>query len=209
MKLSNAYLLGLFALTLTMTGCSGGEEEVETNDEAVCSYSYDAETTEFEWTAFKFADKSGAVPGTFSDITVESEMSEDSKEVIESISFKINTSSVETQNEDRNKKISEFFFGTINTETIEGNIKSLNDDGTAVVVVTMNGISFDVEGSYTMEDNTFSFETTIDVANWNALSGITELNKVCEDLHRKAPGEESKLWSEVTLKLKTTLGSDC
>ena len=135
MKLSNAYLLGLFALTLTMTGCSSGEEEVETNDEPVCSYSYDAESTEFEWTAFKFADKSGAVPGTFSDIAVESEMSEDPKEVIESISFKINTSSVETQNEDRNKKISEFFLSVI----LLVKLRFLTSEKGAFVVVPRTG----------------------------------------------------------------------
>ena len=49
-----------------------------------------------------------------------------------------------------------------------------------------------------LEDADFSFEATIDVANWNGLSGIKELNNVCEDLHRKAEGEESKLWSDST-----------
>lgn len=200
-----------FAATLAfglLVGCSGEEESVQ-EEKKPCFYEYNSGATTFEWTAFKFADKSGPVPGGFNEINVEFEGSEDPKEVIESISFSIPTSSVETQNEDRNKKIAEFFFGTIGTETIEGEFKELKPNGKAVVAIKMNGASVDVVGDYTLDGALFTFETTIDVSSWNALSGIKALNKVCEDLHRKAPGEESKLWSEVDLKLSTTLKSDC
>ena len=60
----------------------------------------------------------------------------------------------------------------------------------------MNGIDYDVVGDYTLEDKLFSWESTIDVISWNALSGIDALNEECKDLHTGADGE-SKLWSEV------------
>jgi polyisoprenoid-binding protein YceI len=209
MKASFKYFAPLFfASSLLLAGCSG-QEDTEESSEKTCFYEYNSGTTVFEWTAFKFADKSGPVPGGFNDIEVQYEGGENPKDVIESISFSIATASVETQNEDRNKKIAEFFFGTIGTETIEGEFKELRKDGKAVVTIKMNGASIDVIGDYTLEGADFTFETTIDVSNWNALSGIKALNTVCEELHRKAPGEESKLWSEVVLKLSTTLKSDC
>lgn len=72
----------------------------------------------------------------------------------------------------------------------------------------MNDISIDVEGDYTFESNTFTFDSMVDVASWNGLPGITALNTVCEDLHTGEDGV-SKLWSEVQLSFSTTLKSDC
>jgi hypothetical protein len=59
-----------------------------------------------------------------------------------------------------------------------------------------------------VEGDTFTFESSIDVSSWNALGGIDALNEVCEDLHKGDDGV-SKLWSEVSLKLSTTLNNDC
>lgn len=72
----------------------------------------------------------------------------------------------------------------------------------------MNNIAQEVKGQYTFVDDKFEFSATIDVANWNANSGITALNKICKDLHT-GPDGVSKLWSEVDLKFSTTLASDC
>lgn len=211
MKKSNFSIYLLSGSLFFITACSSDTSTTESEEKepSVCSYEYDESTTTLEWTAYKFEDKSGAVPGGFNEIEVTSDENEDPKKVIESIKFKINTASVETQNEDRNKKISELFFGSINTKTIEGRISKLNDDGKAYLVITMNGLDVDIEGTYTLKDGLFTFESIIDVVDWNGMKGIEKLNKACDDLHRKAPGEESKLWSEISLKLSTKLKSDC
>ena len=197
------------ALVLGMTSCKSDADDAqeEVNAPEVCVYSYDDASTAFEWTAYKTTEKKG-VPGTFNEIEVTSESGNDPKKVVESISFCMNTASVETQNEARNGKVAKHFFETINTETIDGSIKSLNEDGKATIEVTMNGVSVDVEGDYTLENNVFSFETSIDVSAWNALAGIEALNEVCSELHTGEDGV-SKLWSEVKLTLTTTLKSDC
>ena len=101
-----------------------------------------------------------------------------------------------------------FFFETIKTASIEGKIKSLKDNGKAIVAVTMNGITVDVEGDYTLKGGDFTYTSTIDVSAWNALAGIKALNSECNDLHKGKDGV-SKLWSEVALSFSTSLSSDC
>jgi len=210
MKKTRLFIAALAIVpALYFTSCSSEPETQETVQEQVCVYNYDGASTTLEWTAYKFADKSGAVPGTFDNIVVMCEANEDPKKAIESISFVIDTKEVNSQNEDRDKKIAEFFFGTINTEKITGEIKELKENGKAIIEINMNGVSFDVEGDYTLDGADFSYEATIDMSSWNGLAGIEALNKQCFDLHKKAPNEESKLWSDVKIKLTTTLKSDC
>jgi polyisoprenoid-binding protein YceI len=200
------YIFASLVLAIGLTACSTEDETTTGPDEEPevgAIYSYNEGTTELEWTSYK---TSGKVPvaGSFNDIEVTSEEGSDPKAVMESISFSINTASVETNNEDRNGKIVEHFFQTINTPTIEGNVKSLGDNGKAVIAITMNSITFDVEGDYTLEDAAFSFTSTIDVSSWNGVSGIEALNTVCKDLHTGEDGI-SKLWSEIGLSFSTRL----
>ena len=200
------YIFASLALAVGLASCSGEVEETTEPDmepESMAMYSFNEGTTELEWTSYKTSDKV-PVAGGFNDIEFTASESGDPKEVIESLTFMINTASVETNNEDRNGKIAEHFFGTINTETIKGDVQSLGEDGKAVVAITMNGISFDVEGDYTLEGSDFSFTASIDVSSWNGVPGIEALNAVCSDLHTGEDGV-SKLWSEVGLAFSTTL----
>ena len=72
----------------------------------------------------------------------------------------------------------------------------------------MNGVSIDIVGDYTFENNIFMFNSEIDVSSWNALTGITALNNVCKDVHTGEDGI-SKLWPKVELSFITKLKSDC
>lgn len=205
MKKSSIYL-GL-VLALMFSACQGEPTESTEEKAPVCTYTYNEGTTEFQWTAFKTNAKVG-VPGSFNEIEVTSESASDPKTVLESLQFRMKTASVETNNEERNGKIAEHFFKTINTDVISGSVQSLSDNGKAVITVMMNGVSFDIEGDYTLEDRKFSFSSTVDVASWNGMSGIEALNTVCKDLHTGEDGV-SKLWSEVDLSFSTILKSDC
>ena len=188
MKKSSIYL-GL-VLALMFSACQGEPTESTEEKAPVCTYTYNEGTTEFQWTAFKTNAKVG-VPGSFNEIEVTSESASDPKTVLESLQFRMKTASVETNNEERN-----------------GIVQSLSDNGKAVITVMMNGVSFDIEGDYTLEDRKFSFSSTVDVASWNGMSGIEALNTVCKDLHTGEDGV-SKLWSEVDLSFSTILKSDC
>lgn len=195
--------------TLVFASCGGEVEEVvdETPLE-ICFYEYDNASTEFAWTAYKTTEKK-PVGGTFNEIEITSDAaSDDPITLIESMKFSMNTASVETNDESRNEKVARLFFGTINTPTIDGSVKELKDDGKAVIEVTMNGVSVDIEGDYTLEDGKFSFSASVDVSSWNAVLGIEALNTECKDLHTGEDGV-SKTWSEVALSFSTKLTSDC
>ncbi|MGJ8661931.1 MAG: YceI family protein, partial [Bacteroidota bacterium] len=161
-----------------------------------------------EWTAFKFTDKA-PVKGTFTEINIDGTLeSDDPMALLSSLRFSIPVTSVSSQNEDRDGKIVENFFGTINTKDLTGKVVNLGEDGMAVLGITMNGVTKNVNGKYTFENDKFDFSATIDVAMWDAMPGIKALNTICKDLHTGADGV-SKLWSEVDLSFSTTLKSDC
>lgn len=201
------YFLSALMMTTVMYSCGGDQPEEGTVAEETCTYSYNEGTTTLGWTAFKTSAKV-PVEGSFNEFEISAESGEDAKSVAESMSFVINTASVETNNPDRNAKITEHFFKTIKTSEIKGSVKSLKDNGEAVVAITMNGVTFDVKGTYTLEDTDFSFKATIDVAAWNGLPGIEALNTVCKDLHTGEDGV-SKLWSEVAISFSTKFKSEC
>ncbi len=204
------YTLSALCLTFLLASCGGGEEKETTVDAAKekCFYSFNDQVFELNWTAYKTNAKV-AVGGTFNEVTFTAGEAESASEAIESIEFVINTGSVESNNEDRNAKIAEHFFGTINAPEITGNVKSYDaENQKAVVVISMAGISMDVEGTMTMEENDFTFDAVIDVASWNGMAGITALNTVCKDLHTGEDGV-SKLWSEVAINFHGSLNKNC
>jgi polyisoprenoid-binding protein YceI len=208
--MKNKLVYSLFILSaLTFSSCSNNEKVDESQEKIPsCIYTYNSESSVLEWTAFKFTEKA-PVKGTFNTIKIEgSEGSDDAKKLIESLTFTIETASVETQNPERNGKISELFFGAISTPKITGKVKSLSDNGKATLEITMNNLKQDVVGDYSLVDGKFSFSSTIDVLKWNAGNGIEKLNTACKDLHTGTDGK-SKLWSEVDLSFTTELSSDC
>ena len=59
--------------------------------------------------------------------------------------FDILTGSVNSNNTERDYKISDSFFGTmVNTATISGKVLSLNDDGSGAISLTMNGVEKEI-----------------------------------------------------------------
>lgn len=202
-------IFSLASLLLCVYSCGGNAKKTEEEQvETICFYSYNSGSSVLEWTAFKFTEKS-PVKGSFNEISIEGmEKSDDPKKMIESLTFSIETSSVETQNEERNGKIAKLFFGTIGTDVIKGKVKSLSDNGKATIQIEMNKMKQDLVGDYTLEDGKFSFNATMDVMNWKAGEAISTLNTECKDLHTGTDGK-SKLWSEVELSFTTELMSDC
>jgi hypothetical protein len=202
-------LCSSFIALFLLGSCGPKQQDKSEQTNITCSYSYDVSSSVLEWTAFKFTDKT-PVKGGFNEINIKSEKSSSEKpeEIIKSLSVVIQTSSVETQNEERNGKIMRLFFGAMKNQEISGKFSKLGEDGKAILVLTMNAIEKEVNGTYQLIDGTFTFNGTIDVANWNSLDGINALNKACKDLHTGKDGK-SKLWSEVALNFSTTLKSTC
>ena len=184
------------------------ETEVEGNKEPACFYKYNSGSSKMEWTSFKFNDKA-PVKGTFTEMVVTGTLqSDDPVALLKSLNFTIDVNSVETQNSDRNGKIVEHFFLTLETDALTGKMLEMNEDGTAVIEVNMHNMTGKVPGTYTWENNVFTYKGTMDVTNWDGMAGINALNEVCKDLHTGEDGV-SKLWPTVDLMFSTTLSSDC
>ncbi len=208
---------GIYALlvgttALFMTACSGNTTEGEETPAVAqaCFYKYDSLSTIFEWTAYKTASKV-PVKGSFNEIEISAPAlsSDDPMALLKSLRFKMRTATVETNDEDRNLKIANSFFGTMhNPEYLSGKVKALKDDGTAIISVTMNDVTANVEGNYTFANDKFTFEANIDVLNFNGTAPLESLTEVCSEPHT---GDDGKpiTWPEVALMFSTVLDSDC
>lgn len=202
---------------LMISSCAGETEttdtaETEVEKEEVCLYTYAAENSELTFTAYKFIGKTG-VGGAFTEVNVTGgEENEDPHALLEGLSFEIPIGSLDTQDEGRDEKINTFFFGEINTDVISGEVVELDDaTGEATIAITMNEITKNVRGEYVLADNEFSFDSEINVEDWEAGNGIEALNEECKELHTDFENgdEESKLWPDVSISFTTILEKVC
>ena len=200
-----------------MSSCASPEEknaeasESNAQMEENCVYRYNADSTQFTWTGYKFTERVG-VSGTFEEIYTEGfSENENIIDVVSGVDFKIPVSSIESKNEDRNNKIISFFFGSMNTDIIYGQIQELSGEGDAGIVkvlLRMNALEKIVPMDYTFENGLFEMSAEIDVKNWNGSAGIEKLNDACYDLHKGADGV-SLLWPNVTLNVQSRFDVVC
>lgn len=197
--------------------CGGGEEE--TNNEEVtggeepvveesCTYAYDPEETVLTWTAFKLTERVG-VSGTFDEINVVSnDGAEDMYAVLTGATFDIPVSSLNSNDEVRDPKIKNSFFGVMNsTDRITGSVNSLSETA-GEVSITMNGMTKSYSGDVTVEGEEITFSTTLNMIDFNGQESIDSLGVVCEAKHT-GPDGVNKLWEDVELVIRTTLIKTC
>lgn len=211
--LFSSLLFGLF-----LTGCNEQENKdedgakVKVKEVENCIYTFNEANTKLDWTAYKFTRKAG-VGGTFTKLQVDGKLKGAvPKEIIESLSFSIPTSTVETNDPSRNKKIDSLFFNNLeNTDMITGKVLSLRDDGNATLAIKINDVEQEVIGEYTLEDNKFTYKTKINLNDWEAKEQLRTLNVACKDLHTDVEnGEtESVLWPDVAISFSTELSKKC
>lgn len=199
------------ALTLMFVSCKGGSEEADQTDDSVesCTYSYNPSSSVLNWTAFKTTEKV-AVKGSFNTITVAgNNVSDDPLKVLQGATFEIPVATVNSANPERDKKITENFFGAMtNTPLISGEVKSF-DNGSVFLNIKLNDVVREVKGSYIMNDNgAFSIDATLDLTNFNGKDAIASLNKICGKLHAGTDGI-SKLWENVDLHFETIFKKEC
>jgi hypothetical protein len=211
--LFSGLLFGLLATSCGEQDVADKEDvKLEVKEVQNCIYTFSAEKSTLDWTAYKFLRKAG-VGGTFTQLQVEGKKKGAvPKEIIESLSFSIPTSTVETNDVSRNKKVDSLFFdGLENTDMITGNVVSLGDNGKATMMIKMNNVEKEVVGDYTLEGNKFSFDTEINVNDWSAQKQLESLNMACKDLHTDVENgdTESKLWPDVTISFSTELIKEC
>jgi hypothetical protein len=207
----NLFMVALSSLFLVACGGEATEDATdETVDEVVevCTYSYDPAETVLTWTAFKLTERVG-VNGTFDEINVTANNGSSSMfEVLTGANFDIPVSSLNSQDEVRDPKIKNSFFGIMNeTSNITGVVSSLTETGGSVEI-TMNGISKSYDGEVKIDGEAITFLTQIDLVDFDGQEAVDSLGVVCEAKHTGEDGV-NKLWTEVDIAVKTTLIKAC
>ena len=215
---NNIFKIFLPALALVFFASCGGSENTGSTEEATekvaenCTYKMHSDSMKVGWTAYKFTNKVG-VNGSFEQFDFKSaKEASDIASLIENSTIYVPIASLETQNEDRNAKIMNFFFGSLeNSSTLKGKVVSVSKEeaGKGIMALVMNNQEVEMPFTYTLSDKgELVVSTTIDVNNWNAQSGITSLNEECKLLHTGEDGI-SKLWPNVDITISTFVEIVC
>lgn len=193
-------ILFLIALTLITTSCKKDKNVVvpETKTTNTKTFSVIGKTSVIKWTAYKTTDKV-AVKGKFNDINItNSKKAVTVKEALNGVLFSIPISSLFSEDEIRDSKLKQFFFGAMkNTEFISGTF-DINEKG-SFVNITMNGISKSIPIELNIDGQKATFSNTLHLKDWDLLPSLESLNKVCFDLH-KGPDGVSKTWDIVDIE---------
>lgn len=190
-------LIGSFTL---LTSCKEVKKEEQKETSSEKSFALDANNTSINWIAYKTTSKL-PVKGSFAEFTTENAKSGTTvKEVLNNLKFSIPVSSLQTNDTIRDGKLIKYFFGSMeNTSKITGKL-NINNENSSTAEITMNGISFDLPITYSVNDKTVNIEAVMNLDNWSAQTAIEALNVVCFDLHKGDDGI-SKTWSEVKIEI--------
>lgn len=185
-------ILTVIIITFGVISCKQKVKDKQNN------YVVDAKTVTLKWTAYKTTDKVPVV-GKFNEISIENVQKGTSvKEAVNGVKFKIPVASIFTQNDDRDSKLKQFFFGAMEaTINITGTVE-LEEKNKGFVVIQMNGVTEKLPITYTVADQLVSITGVMDLPKWKAQPAVEALNKVCLDLHKGADGV-SKTWNDVKL----------
>lgn len=177
-----------------------------------CLYSVNPEEFKFEWTAFKTTAKVG-VKGTFNEIDIINANTEgDIAELLINTEFIIHLNSLNSGNEERDKKIIDLFFGNLkNAAEFKGKILEVNgtnEKGELVVLLTINELENAVKMIYKTNDDMLKFAGNLDLSNWETENSFGALNAACKEYHTGEDGI-SKTWTEVYIEVSTILKKEC
>jgi hypothetical protein len=154
------------------------------------------------WTAHKFPDSlnRAAVSGTFNDLFInyKNKHAGDIYQYLKDAEIIINSNSVNTNNDElKNSNLRNYFF-SIFSPVIYCKVTDISPvTMSAIVNVTMNGISENVFFEIKEEGENLLFRGTIsNINNFNSQQAIDSLHKVCGTYH------QNKLWPDISLKAK-------
>jgi hypothetical protein len=151
------------------------------------------------WTAYKTTEKK-AVKGKFIEFSLSTKRRTTIQEALDGASLEIMVASINSGNEDRDKKLKENFFGVMqDTKVLKGVLKIKNKTN-GVVAFTMNSITFNLPVTLNDSGSKLIISGTMNLDNWKAQAAITALNVVCKDKHKGTDGI-SKTWSEVDIEV--------
>ena len=195
----------LLTISFHFLGCKSETKKEEKKVEIVkkAAFSLKESKNEINFTAYKTTEKV-PVKGQFKKVNIISGGEGNSvKEAINNTEFSIPVSSLFTKDTSRDFKIKKFFFAIMDQTTLLSGKLVVENDSIGYTSIKMNGITNKVPFSYTIVENAFSMNATIDINKWNASAALKSLNEACKDLH-KGTDSISKTWSDVALNIVST-----
>lgn len=199
-----------FSWSLLLTSCADSTPEKnelpskpKIEQVSDCEYKIKKSGVMLRWVAFKTTKRIG-VSGTFNEIKIDVDENASSLlELLASTSFEIDSKTVNSNMEVRDKKIVNFFFGRLAGDfKIYGKVKSVNiTTKKGVFLVNMNGISKNVPFVYSLEGKQIIITAGLNTNNWSAQTAIESINQACEEKHKGDDGV-SKTWPEVDIDIR-------
>ena len=157
------------------------------------------------WKAFKTPAKVG-VGGSFTDYDLQGKAQASSLAKLLKgfkIDIKTDKNSVDTNNQGRDYKIANYFFSTMEDNSIvKGQITKVTNKDLSLRL-SMNGVTKDIPMNYTLDGKSFEAYGIIDVFDFKLATELMAINKACEALH------EGKTWNDVEVTLKAEIDPDC
>lgn len=178
-----------------------------------CSYEQSGDVV-VGFKAYKTPLKIG-VGGKFDDVKYSNDMkkAKDLQALLIGTKVTIDTSSVNSSNEKRDKKLVSFFFDTMAQKGISAKIIDLKVDksegaskaltGVVSVDIKMNNVSHEAQLKFNYENGVFKADGFIDLADYAALGSLASINKACYELH------QGKTWSDVAISFTMNIDSTC
>lgn len=177
-----------------------------------CKYGVNSDEVKVNWTAYKTTKRVG-VKGTFNDVQIKTASNTpDITTLIRATAFMIQTSSVNSNNEERDGKLVKFFFKKMLGDLkITGSVKSVDGNdktGSGMISLQMNGESKEAPFTYAVEGSMLTLTSEINTDLWNGQAAIASINTACEDLHKGEDGV-SKTWPDVSISVAVPLVVTC
>ena len=189
---SSVFLM-LFLLLALNSSCK--KEKAETK----AQYSIEPKTISVNWTGYKTTEKV-AVTGQFQEIRISNlKMADTALEAINGTEFEIPVSSLFSDNEVRDSKLKELFFGVMDATVNLSGTLNLNNDGTGFIDLKMNAVQKELPITYIISGQLVEIEGVINLDDWQAQKAWESIHQACFDLHKGADGE-SKTWKDVAVK---------
>jgi polyisoprenoid-binding protein YceI len=178
--------------------------------QSVCTTKFKPDSLKLTWTGYKFTSKKG-VEGTFKSIQFkQSEKALSLKELMESVTFDIDATTLDSGLEQRNKTLLETVIkGLAGGTHITGRIANYDEvKHIAVIKLTMNGVTKDLPFKVESQLDSVTGDGALDMLDFSMKSKYDAVALACKDLHT-GPDKVAKTWSEVGVKLSALTTKIC
>jgi len=192
---SKMFILAFLAISLS--ACVNSKKKSETKLKS--GFTVIDSTATVKWTAYKTTDKK-PVSGVFKTINIKKSEGGATRELaLNNLEFSIPVSSLFSNNEERDGKLKNMFFGIMaNTTLLSGTIH-VNAEHGGSLDIKMNGITKNLTLQFNTQGDIVNFRGVMSLADWNAGAALDSLNVACKDLH-KGPDGISKTWNDVLIE---------